>query len=134
MEYEAKLIQFETKLGTMYYEISFDEVRLYDSDKSYINHDGVESYIKETDEELDDEEVGKRIIEHYKDIDTTDNTISILGEPILFASSLEELVNRWNEYCRKNDDNYEMSIEEFKDNIQYNVIGNTWFIIYYTEY
>lgn len=134
MGYEDNLIQFETKLGTMYYEISFDEVRLYDSDKSYINHDGVESYIKETDEELDDEEVGKRIIEHYKDIDTTDSSINILGEPIMFASSLEELVKQWNEYCRENDDDYEMSIEEFKDNIQYNVIGNTWFIIYYTEY
>ena len=141
MKYEEKLIQFETQLGTMYYEIYADEVRLYDSDKSYSNHDSVCDYIRE-DEDPTDEEIGQRIIETYKNINVGDGSIMLLGEPVMWSDSLNNLLNQWNAFCNEQQENEEepyepyetYTMEEFKDNIQYNVIGNTWFIIYYTEY
>lgn len=136
------LKQFETALGTMYYELYFDEVRLYDSDKSYINHDSVDSYLKDNETEIDDETIGQRVIEHYKDIRVEDYSFLILGEPIMYAESLKELLKCWNKYCKeaqaKEEEFYEpyapYTMEDFKNNIQYNRIGKIWFIIYYTEY
>ena len=126
--------EFQTKLGTMYFDIEFDEVKLYDSNKNYINHDSVECYLKNDETDIDDKVLEERIIEQYKDIDYVDSSIILLGEPVMWAPTMEKLLELWNDYCEECGDTEKWTMEDFKNEIQINQIGQLYFIIYYTEY
>ena len=122
----------KTKIGIMYFEVEeeTDEVKLYDSDKDYINHDSIEMYLNNETKDFDEQ----LVIEAYKDINTTDGSIAMLGEPVMFADSLNNLFEDYNNYLINNNYDPFEDIEEFKDNIQVNRIGNVYFAIYFNEY
>ncbi len=126
--------EFQTKLGTMYFDIEFDEVKLYDSNKDYINHDDVGCYLKDNETNITDEVLEQRIIEQYKDIDYTDSSIILLGEPVMWSDTKEGLLELWSNYCKEHGDHIKWTMEDFENEIQINQIGNLYFIIYYTEY
>ena len=126
--------EIKTKLGTMYFDIEFDEVKLYDSNKDYINHDDVGCYLKDNETDITDELLEQRIIEQYKDIDYVDSSIILLGEPVMWAPTMEKLLELWTAYCEEHGDTIKWTMEDFKNEIQINQIGQLYFIIYYTEY
>ena len=131
--------EIKTKLGSMYYEIKFDEVHLFDSDRDYINYAYLESFLNGEEDNCSMEKLEERIEEYYKDINTTDESIRELGEPVLWANSKEDLLEAYNDFYKEQSERYgeefePFTMEDFKDNIQVNRIGNIYFTIYFNEY
>lgn len=52
---------------------------------------------------------------------------------MMYAPSLEELFENWNDYIQEDFKNEPFTIEEFKENIPYNRVGQNYFIVNYTE-
>ena len=51
---------------------------------------------------------------------------------MMYATSLDDLLETWNNYIQEKFEPY--TLQEFKENIPYNKVGDYYFIVNYTEF
>lgn len=92
----------------------------YDSDHNFV--DCLYGEISELNE----------FVEKARNMETIYDLVDLgLGINMMFAPSLEELLESWNDYIQEDFEAYTM--EEFKETIPYNRVGQNYFIVNYTE-